>query len=332
MRRPRTIPLISTIVIVVALAVAAVVMVQRHRNRVLSDTISEPAPEEGPRQHRLLPNVEGATMVVPDRPHGAGEMRGPGHLEGVTRRREFKVNTNSLGLRGPEVELPAPGYRVMTTGDSVTFGWGVEYEDSWPAQLGRELDVDVVNASWPGANPERMCRYVTEQAEALDVDLVLLCWGPVAGGDELERVIRRVRETAEAIAPIPLGWVIPPPGTFDPLGVRNAREIYPELPGMIPEVPVFDVTPAFRAALPLPGVVGEFDGELQRMIKLPERTVLVEAKGPPHGVAPELLAMFENDPSLKEPLFFDEGHPDAEGFTLFSREVAAWVRAQGWVE
>ncbi|MDP7110726.1 MAG: SGNH/GDSL hydrolase family protein [Myxococcota bacterium] len=332
MRRPRPIPLISITVIVVALTVAVVVSVRRNRTRVLSDTISEPAPEEGPRQHRLLPNVEGATMVVPDRPHSAHEMRGRGHLEGIGRRREFKVNTNSLGLRGPEVAVPATGYRIMCTGDSVTFGWGVEYEDSWPAQLSRELGVDTVNAAWPGAQPDRMCRYASEQARPLDVDLVLLCWGPFSGGEPLQAVIKQVRETAAAIAPIPLGWVIPPPGTFDPLGVHNAREVYPRLAELIPDIPVFDVTPAFRAALPLPGVVGEMDGDLQRMIKLPEGTVLVEAVGAPNSIAPEIVAKFEADPTLKEPLFFDEGHPDAEGFTLFASEVAGWVRSQGWVE
>jgi lysophospholipase L1-like esterase len=312
--------------------VAVVVSVRRNRTRVLSDTISAPAPEEGPRQHRLLPNVEGATMVVPDRPHSAHEMRGRGHLEGIGRRREFKVNTNSLGLRGPEVAVPATGYRIMCTGDSVTFGWGVEYEDSWPAQLSRELGVDTVNAAWPGAQPDRMCRYASEQARPLDVDLVLLCWGPFSGGEPLQAVIKQVRETAAAIAPIPLGWVIPPPGTFDPLGVHNAREVYPRLAELIPDIPVFDVTPAFRAALPLPGVVGEMDGDLQRMIKLPEGTVLVEAVGAPNSIAPEIVAKFEADPTLKEPLFFDEGHPDAEGFTLFASEVAGWVRSQGWVE
>ena len=47
------------------------------------------------------------------------------------------VCINSQGLRGPEVDLEKPPgtYRVLNLGDSVVFGWGVRYEDTYGYQL-----------------------------------------------------------------------------------------------------------------------------------------------------------------------------------------------------
>jgi hypothetical protein len=41
-----------------------------------------------------------------------------------------------------------------------------------------------------------------------------------------------------------------------------------------------------------------------------------------------VYALFESEPEVREALFFDEGHPDAEGFTVFAESVAsAWEKA-----
>lgn len=49
--------------------------------------------------------------------------------------------TNSLGMRGPELELTqgAEELRIVCIGDSCTFGKGVLEEHAWPRQLEREL-------------------------------------------------------------------------------------------------------------------------------------------------------------------------------------------------
>ena len=41
------------------------------------------------------------------------------------------------------------------------------------------------------------------------------------------------------------------------------------------------------------------------------------------------FALFENDEDLYEPLFFDGGHPTAEGFVVFTDAVVAFLTAQG---
>lgn len=51
------------------------------------------------------------------------------------------VTINSIGLRDREVGAKAPGeFRILVMGDSVPFGIGVRYEDSYPHQLEVLLD------------------------------------------------------------------------------------------------------------------------------------------------------------------------------------------------
>lgn len=72
------------------------------------------------------------------------------------------VATNSLGQRDREIPLRKPrnGFRVLALGDSVTFGHGVQAEETWPERLeGRlaarfpSLQVEVVNTAVPGNSP-----------------------------------------------------------------------------------------------------------------------------------------------------------------------------------
>ncbi len=336
--RRRIVPVVSVAVALGAVAVGVAVTLQRRAAQPRSEVITAVGPA-GPQQQVLLPRLEKRVVVVVDRPHNPGDNFRPGEPppEHVKRRRSFFVSTNSIGLRGPEVKLPAPRFRVICAGDSITFGWGVTLEQTWCVQLARMLNIDPVLAAWPAARPEDLLAWIKKNARALDADLVLFTWGPGADDHNLARYLPKLRQTMDTIAPIKMGWVLPPAGTFDPLAVKNARELYPKLQRRAPYIPLLDLTPAFRAATPRAGVVGEFKGGRQRMRRLSDGKVLVDVKAPPphpeFGVllAPAIIAAFEADPKIKEPLFFDGGHPDAEGFTVFARAVASWIRARGWI-
>jgi hypothetical protein len=54
---------------------------------------------------------------------------------------DYEITTNSLGLRGKEINKnKEPGvYRILMLGDSSTFGWGVKDNESFPAQLEANL-------------------------------------------------------------------------------------------------------------------------------------------------------------------------------------------------
>ena len=334
------IPAASVTVAALAMAVGVFVTDQRRHSQPQSDVITRVAEGKGPRHQVLLPRLQRRTVVVVDRPHNPDDSFRPGQPPPghVKRRRSFFVSTNSIGLRGPEVQLPAPRYRIVCSGDSITFGWGVAYEETWCVQLAHLLGVDPVVAAWPAARPEDLLAWIKKNARELDADLVLFTWGPADDDHNLRHTLRLLQSTQRAIAPVKMAWIIPPAGTFDPLAVANARALYPRVPGMAPFIPVLDVTPAFRAALPREGVVGEFKNGRHRMIRLSDRQVLVDAREPPlhpeHGVllAPAIIAAFESSPEIKEPLFFDRGHPDAAGFKVFARAVAAWIRARDWVK
>lgn len=329
---PRVLPMVSIVAVLGALAVLVAVFVQRQRQQVLSDEILPPGePGDGARME-LLPDLDRSLVVVPDRPHNPGELR-PGALDRVTRRREFTISTNSRGLRGPEVQIPAPGYRVLCVGDSVTLGWGVAYEESWPARLAASKELETVIAAVPGALPEVMLPWIRRESAGLDADLVLFTWAPLFEGEPLDALVADLETTAEEIAPIPLGWVLPPTSTFDLHGHRVARHLFPRLQGRVPGIPVLDLAAAFRQQTPSKGVIGQMRDDGQLMLRLPDLAVV--ARGVPASgggpLADEITAAFEAEPTLREPLFFDQGHPDAGGLQLMAEVIGVWIREQGWL-
>ena len=94
---------------------------------------------------------------------------------------EYTVHINSLGLRGAEVERtpPAGRTRVLALGDSMTFGYYLEEDETWPARLQARLrrsgaDVDVVNAGVGGWTVDSTAQFLLERGLALEPDHVVL--------------------------------------------------------------------------------------------------------------------------------------------------------------
>lgn len=95
-----------------------------------------------------------------------------------------RVTVNSLGLRSPKIALakPADTFRVAAVGDSVTFGFNVSAEDSWPGVLQSVLSkktsrrVEVPNFG-VGGYSARDCAIVLDQkALALQPDLAIYAY------------------------------------------------------------------------------------------------------------------------------------------------------------
>ncbi|MEM1451289.1 MAG: GDSL-type esterase/lipase family protein [Planctomycetota bacterium] len=92
---------------------------------------------------------------------------------------------NGLGLRGPEPD-PAldgdAGLRVVCLGDSFTFGWGVEDDETYPVQLERALDaemdtpVEVINCGLPGYNTWQEGRVFDVLVRPMQPDVVVIGW------------------------------------------------------------------------------------------------------------------------------------------------------------
>jgi lysophospholipase L1-like esterase len=90
------------------------------------------------------------------------------------------IETNSLGLRGPEIGPRAPGERrVLLLGDSFVAGFEVEQEETFAALLGPRLasrlgaPVRVVNAAVRGYGTDQSYLWFRERGRALGADLVV---------------------------------------------------------------------------------------------------------------------------------------------------------------
>lgn len=292
----------------------------------LSQALIRPAPELGPGGKALIPNLTQSESVVPDRPHHPDDVNAADRLDRFSRLRRFTASTNALGLRGPDIQTPAQGYRILCIGDSVTFGWGVSDDESYPAHLGRTLDVEVLNAGMPASKPSHMARWLQLHAKAIDADLVILAARPHWASPDPFMDYKRAVEAAEsAIAPATLVVVLPPVSTFDPMGVRDRFKEVDGLKRVLSGRPFLELTPIFWRAQTGPGVVMETEGSTQRMVRLPGRGIVVEGTSSGDRLADELVAAFEADHDLVEPLFFDGGHPNAEGNALFAQSVADFL-------
>jgi len=102
-----------------------------------------------------------------------------GHYTGVP------VRINSIGLRDREVDVPKPSgvFRVLAIGDSVTFGFGVHVEDSYPKRLEALLNasrnnganrVEVLNAAVPGTALVSYLKTLRAEGSILQPDLILV--------------------------------------------------------------------------------------------------------------------------------------------------------------
>ncbi len=327
-----------TLVTGVAVLAAGVLLFQRltadglYEFDANSAVIVRESLELGRGVHLLLPNLDQAKVVVPARPHEPREFHDEANRSRLSRRQAFFVNTNSLGTRGPEPSRDPDDFLILCVGDSVTFGWGYEDHQSYPALLARELGVEVVNAGVPALKPAKVAGWIQLLKQELPVDLVLVSTRPDMMNPEKWVDYRNaVQAAARVAAPAPVGVVLAPQSTFDAQDPAHAAAAARQVVQMVQPLPVLDLTDAFRRARPDKGVILEREGATRRVVQLPERRVLLEVQQTGGGLHPEIAALFDADPDLVEPLFFDGGHPDDEGLQLFATEVADWVRAQGWV-
>ena len=95
--------------------------------------------------------------------------------------RDVRVETNSLGLRSPELAEPQPrDYRILVMGDSITLADYMDEEESFPRILEKQLAasghprVRVINAGLPGASTRDEYYHYPELKDAVRPDLVLV--------------------------------------------------------------------------------------------------------------------------------------------------------------
>ncbi len=91
--------------------------------------------------------------------------------------------TNSLGLRGGEVVMtPTRQMRVACFGNSCVFGWRLNEDETFPAQLRDRLRVEdataeVVNCGVPGYSTFQGLRFVEELLAKIKPHFATICYG-----------------------------------------------------------------------------------------------------------------------------------------------------------
>ena len=134
---------------------------------------------------RILGLGQPATAVVPywttDPVLRFRTAPGPGWVEiGPADGFRFSADHNSRGFRDEEHTIePGPGLRVMTLGDSFTYGAAAPQGASWPLVLEELLTkalegpVEVINAGIPRSFPSHTQLLYEHEMAAFDPDLVL---------------------------------------------------------------------------------------------------------------------------------------------------------------
>jgi lysophospholipase L1-like esterase len=87
---------------------------------------------------------------------------------------------NSFGLRGDEIKPKSAKLRIITLGNSCTFGWGVDYESTYAERLATLLSegYEVINAGVPGYSSLQGRRFFEQELLELNPDIItiLFAW------------------------------------------------------------------------------------------------------------------------------------------------------------
>lgn len=125
------------------------------------------------------------------------------------------VVINSHGLRDHEYTDAKPRgvFRILVLGDSVTMGWGVPLEDTYPKQLERLLNqqatggeprYEVINSGVGNYNTVMEIEYLEKRGVKYSPDMVILGWFV----NDAEPIPRRVRNPLlEHSRLMVLGWM-----------------------------------------------------------------------------------------------------------------------------
>jgi len=321
--------------ILAAISVGVWVTVQRAQTRHMSDTIigrwdrldGEPW---------LLPDLDEAVVYQPDRPHSFQEVHSWRQGQGaeINRVRDYALNTNEHRLRGPKLKPKRRSVtRIIAIGDSVTHGWGVSYDESYPQQLEKMLNAEglkaeVINAGVPANPVSVMVKWCTKIAPKMKPDIII--WTRRSNQQGPQPIIsyaRAVQQCQRATGAVMI-VALPPISTFDVKGSaiwQTERNHLAAAIGGGAKI-VMDLTPYFRKQQEGRGEILEKRGNKLAVVDQETGRVWLEAHPTPHDLPSEIYALFEKEPTVREALFFDEGHPDAEGFTVFAKALLPQVR------
>lgn len=101
---------------------------------------------------------------------------------------DLTVRINNLGFRGPDASISKQRPRALLLGDSFTFGWGVNEEETWAAHLrSRFPDMEILNLGQGGTHPGDHVQLARKAMPLLKPDVVMVS---VLLGNDLHQLMR----------------------------------------------------------------------------------------------------------------------------------------------
>lgn len=148
----------------------------------------------------------------------------------------YTAHINHLGLRERDIARDAGGaYRICVIGDSYTYGWGVEAEDTWLRHAERALiasgkEVQTINMGKPGSGPDWYAELAEKSIPLLQPDLLIvaiLLGNDVAasGPAEFAPIERAVADRLQIFYPNLTRWMRSPTVSDE----ERAQEMPPQV-------------------------------------------------------------------------------------------------------
>ena len=86
----------------------------------------------------------------------------------------WRINAQGLRADNAIQEKPAGVFRILTYGDSETFGWSVDLDKTWQRQMEQiDKNIQVINLGVPGYNIENIANHVEKTLLNFEPDLVI---------------------------------------------------------------------------------------------------------------------------------------------------------------
>ncbi len=327
------------------LALAAWLVPRFQTPRPLSEDIFEPGAEDTP---RVRAGLQDALVVIPGRPHRFPfDAESQLYRDRITRRVSYRCSTDSRGFRGPEIaDSPAPGVtRVACLGDSITFGHGVDDDETYPAVLQELLsehgDYEVINAADIGAESKDVLQVLREEVLPLSVDVVTVCvgvndatnhyldsfvrhtWGHGGFDEEIAAKLRAQLHATVDLAGasgVELVLVVPPITSFFPLSEGPSMTAAVREVAEARGVPLVDLEARFAQVERERGLTLDKTGSAQRLLnhRSGRDEVLLEVDVDPARTRfiDERIYDHLDASGATQALTIDESHPNADGQQL----------------
>lgn len=299
-----------------------------------------------------------ARVVIPARPHPLPfRPLDSEYADRIQKRTSFTCSTNSERFRGVEEVSPVPDpnvIRVVAVGDSITFGHGVNDDETYPRLLGERLgsNYEVINAGVPGEASDQALLELTERVLPLQPRLVILCIGvneisslpqrydenqhQLWLSEDLYRVEERefadnlrAFEDACTAAGVHLLFLVAPSNTFSPYpdAVRFNRVVRHVATQV--GAPYVDLEAEFLRAEQQRGLVLVQEGDSQKVVRYrggrPKTLLTVPVSPTRQQYVSDAVYDFLDSETVGMRMSIDGCHPTVEGMVLIADLLAPVV-------